>query len=208
MAVNTSFDVDAIVQKLVMTDNIKEKETLAREIQAQAGSKGIFLASIHDVYMARGKGKGKNFTVPAMNLRSLTYFLARAIFRTANKLKAGAFIFEIAKSEMGYTNQPPIEYSAVILAAAIKEGYTGPVFVQGDHCQIKATAYFENKAKEVAGLKDMVADCIAAGFYNIDVDSSTTVKLDRPTLTEQQRDNFEICADMTKHIRSLQPKKN
>ena len=206
MAVNTSFDVDAIVQKLVMTDNIKEKETLAREIQAQAGSKGIFLASIHDVYMARGKGKGKNFTVPAMNLRSLTYFLARAIFRTANKLKAGAFIFEIAKSEMGYTNQPPIEYSAVILAAAIKEGYTGPVFVQGDHCQIKATAYFENKAKEVAGLKDMVADCIAAGFYNIDVDSSTTVKLDRPTLTEQQRDNFEICADMTKHIRSLQPK--
>jgi len=204
MSVN--FDIDAVVQKLVLTDNIREKETLAREIQAQAAAKGAFLASIHDVYKARGNGKGKNFTVPAMNLRSLTYFLARAIFRTANKLKAGAFIFEIAKSEMGYTNQPPIEYSAVILAAAIKEGYAGPVFVQGDHCQIKASAYYENKTKEVSGLKDMVADCIAAGFYNIDVDSSTTVKLDRPTLTEQQRDNFEVCAEMTKLIRSLQPK--
>ena len=206
MSVNAAFDVDATVQKLVMTDNIKEKETLAREIQAQAAEKGTFLASIHDVYLARGKGKGKNFTVPAMNLRSLTYYLARAIFRTAKKLNAGAFIFEIAKSEMGYTNQPPIEYSAVILAAAIKEGYTGPVFVQGDHCQIKASAYFENKTKEVSGLKDMVADCVAAGFYNIDVDSSTTVKLDRPTLTEQQRDNFEVCAEMSKHIRKIHPK--
>ncbi|MDE2027280.1 MAG: class II fructose-bisphosphate aldolase [Candidatus Omnitrophica bacterium] len=205
MAVNTGFNVDAVIQKLVMTDNIKEKEALAREIQAEARAKGIFLASIHDVYIARGKGQGKSFTTPAMNLRSLTYHLARAIFRVAKRLNAGAFIFEIAKSEMGYTNQPPIEYAAVILAAAIREGYSGPVFVQGDHCQIKAASYFENKAKEVAALKDMVADCVAAGFYNIDVDSSTTVKLDRQTLTEQQRDNFEVCADMTAFIRKIQP---
>lgn len=206
MAAKEVFDVDAAVKKLVGTDNNKEKEVLAQEIQAQAKARGIFLASIQDVYMARGKGKGKNFTVPAINLRSLTYYLARAIFRVAQRLNAGAFIFEIAKSEMGYTNQPPIEYAAVVLAAAIKEGHSGPVFVQADHCQIKATAYFENKAKEVAGLKDLVADCVAAGFYNIDVDSSTTVVLERPTLTEQQRDNFEICADMTKFIRSIQPK--
>ena len=206
MTANSAFDVDLAVKKLVTTDNIKEKEALAQEIQAQAKAKGIFLASIQDVYMARGQGKGKNFTVPAMNLRSLTYYLARAIFRTAQRLNAGAFIFEIAKSEMGYTNQPPVEYSAVVLAAAIKEGYTGPVFVQADHCQIKATAYFENGPKEVAGLKDLVADCVAAGFYNIDVDSSTTVVLERPTLTEQQRDNFEICAEMTKFIRGIQPK--
>ncbi len=206
MPAGTAFDVDATVQKLVTTDDIKVKESLAREIQSQAKVKGIFLASIHDVYKARGQGKGKNFTVPAMNLRSLTYCLARAIFRVAKRLNAGAFIFEIAKSEMGYTGQPPIEYAAVILAAAVKEGYSGPVFVQGDHCQIKASEYFKDKNKEVSSLKDMVADCIAAGFYNIDVDSSTTVKLDRPTLTEQQRDNFEVCAELTKHIRSLQPK--
>ncbi len=206
MSVNTAFDVDVQVQKLVMTDNIKEKEAIAREIQAQARAKGAYVASIHDVYMARGKGRGKNFTVPAMNLRSLTYYLARAIFRTAKRLNAGAFIFEIAKSEMGYTNQPPIEYVGVILAAAVKEGYAGPVFIQGDHCQIKAGEYFKDGKKEVAALKDMVADCVAAGFYNIDVDSSTTVKLDRPNLTEQQRDNFEICAEMSAFIRKIQPK--
>ena len=200
------FDADASIRKLVMTDDRKEKEAIAKEIHAEAKVKGAFLASIHDVYMARGKGQGKNFTVPAMNLRSLTYYLARAIFRVAKRLNAGAFIFEIAKSEMGYTGQPPVEYVGVVLGAAIKEGYRGPVFIQGDHCQIKAGEYFKDKAKEVAALKDMVADCVAAGFYNIDVDSSTTVKLDRPTLTEQQRDNFEVCAEMTAFIRKHQPK--
>ncbi len=201
-----SFDADTLVKKLVMTDDIKEKENIARQIHAEAGARGIFLASIHDVYIARGKGQGKNFTVPAMNLRSLTYYLARAIFRVAKRLKAGAFIFEIAKSEMGYTDQPPVEYVGAVLGAAIKEGHKGPVFIQGDHCQIKASAYAADKKKEVASLKDLVADCVAAGFYNIDVDSSTTVDLSRPSLTEQQRDNFEVCAEMTQFIRKLQPK--
>ena len=36
MAAKEVFDVDAAVKKLVGTDNIKEKEVLAREIQAQA----------------------------------------------------------------------------------------------------------------------------------------------------------------------------
>ena len=199
-------DIDQLVRQLVLTDDIKEKERVAQQIYSEARAKGIFLASIHDVYMARGKGQGKNFTVPAMNLRSLTYYLSKAVFRVAKRNKAGAFIFEIAKSEMGYTNQPPIEYVGVILGAAIKEGHSGPVFIQGDHCQIKAAEYTKDKTKEVAALKEMVHDCLAAGFYNIDVDSSTTVDLSRPTLTEQQRDNFEVCAEMTAFIRKHQPK--
>jgi len=39
---------------------------------------------------------------------------------------------------MGYTDQQPAEYAAVVLAAAIKEGHEGPVFIQGDHFQINA----------------------------------------------------------------------
>ena len=112
-----SQDIDKLVHDLVMTDDIAAKQKITREIQAIAKSKGIFLASIHDVYKARGKGKGGNFTVPAMNLRCLTYYLAKAVFRVAKKCNAGAFIFEIAKSEMGYTGQPPIEYTGVVLAA-------------------------------------------------------------------------------------------
>ena len=100
---------------------------------------GIVPSSIQGLYEARGRGEVKGFTVPALNIRGLPYELCRAIFRTALKSEAGAFIFELAKSEMGYTFQKPQELSAVILGAAIKEGYKGPVFIQGDHFQVNAT---------------------------------------------------------------------
>jgi fructose/tagatose bisphosphate aldolase len=44
-----------------------------------------------------------------------------------------------------------------------------------------------------------------AGFYNIDIDTSTLVDLAQPTLEEQQRVNFELAADFTEFIRRYQP---
>jgi len=79
--------------------------------------------------MARGRGEFSGFTVPAINLRSMTYDLARAIFRSAAKIDTSAFVFEIARSEIGYTFQPPIEFASMVMAAAIKENYRGPVFI-------------------------------------------------------------------------------
>src|SRR3972149_3988607 len=62
---------------------------------------GILPASIHDLYMARGRGEvSDGFTVPAMNLRALPFFAARAVFRAAGRIDANALIFEIARSEM------------------------------------------------------------------------------------------------------------
>jgi len=206
MATVAEKNIDDLVKELVLTSDINKKKDVTGKIIELAKSKNIYLSSIHDLYIEQGKGKGANFTVPAMNLRSLTYYLAKAIFRVAKKRNAGAFIFEIAKSEMGYTDQPPIEYTGVILAAAIKEKYSGPVFIQGDHCQIKAKAYFEDPKKELEALKHLIEDAVSAGFFNIDIDSSTIVDLKKPTITEQQRENFQACAELTKFIRSLQPK--
>ena len=68
---------------------------------------GVRAASIQDLYMARGRGETHGFTVPAINVRGMSYDTARAIFRTAIKLEAGAFILEIARSEIAYTDQRP-----------------------------------------------------------------------------------------------------
>jgi fructose/tagatose bisphosphate aldolase len=136
----------------------------------------------------------------------MTYDLAKAIFRVARKNNSGAFIFEIAKSEMGYTNQPPIEYSAVVLAAAIKEGYHGPVFIQGDHFQANAKKYAEKPEEELQGLKDLIQQSIDAGFYNIDIDSSTLVDLSKSDIKKQQFNNYEVCAKLTQFIRQIQPR--
>jgi len=188
-----------------MTDNMEEKKQIAKQIRDIAKQKGIYPASIHEFYMARGKNEFEGVTVPAINLRTMTYDLTCAIFRVAKKHSAGAFIFEIAKSEIGYTNQPPVEFAAMVLAGAIKENYSGPVFIQGDHFQLKAAKFKENPQKEIDDVKNLIKDAIEAGFYNIDIDSSTLVDLSKPTLAEQQRLNYEVCAKLTKFIRSIEP---
>jgi hypothetical protein len=71
---------------------------------------GIVPASINGLYLARGRGETPtNFTVPAMNLRAMAYDAARAAFRAAARLEASALLFEIARSEIGYTRQRPAE---------------------------------------------------------------------------------------------------
>lgn len=202
---NSTFDIEKTVIDLVMADKIEVKTQIAEQIREKAKEKGIYPASIHDFYMARGRGEFQGFTVPAINLRTLTYDLARAIFRVAKKHCSGAFIFEIAKSEIGYTNQPPVEFASMILAAAIKENYSGPVFIQGDHFQLNAVKFKENPDKEIEDIKNLIKDSITAGFYNIDIDSSTLVDLSKSTIKEQQRLNYEVCAKLTQFIRSIEP---
>ena len=201
-----SFDVEKTVTELVMHDDIAKKRQLAKKIFDSAHEEGIYSSSIHDFYMARGRGEFGGFTVPAINLRSMTYDLARAIFRVAEKNSSGAFVFEIARSEIGYTNQVPIEYASMVLAAAIKEGYSGPVFIQGDHFQVKAAKFKENPDKEIEVLKALIGDAISSGFYNIDIDSSTLVDVSKPDLREQQLLNYEVCAKLTQFIRRIEPK--
>jgi fructose/tagatose bisphosphate aldolase len=206
MVSKESFDVEKIVLDLVLTDDPSKKKLISRKIIDFAQDLGTYPASINELYFARGRGEFGGFTVPAINLRSLTYDLACAVFRVAKRYNCGAFIFEIAKSEIGYTDQPPVEFAGKIMAAAIKEDYVGPVFIQGDHFQVKASKFQENADKEIGVLKSLIKDSIDSGFYNIDVDSSTLVDISKVGLKDQQFFNFDVCAELTKFIRSNQPK--
>jgi fructose/tagatose bisphosphate aldolase len=162
-------------------------------------------ASINDLYLARGRGECGGFTVPAINVRMLAYDTARAIFRAARAGTAGAIILEIARSEIAYTEQRPAEYVAVMIAAALREGYALPLFIQGDHCQVNHKKYQSDPEGEVGEVKKLIAEEVGAGFYNIDVDTSTLVDLSRGSLAEQQRVNYERAAEITDFIREQQP---
>jgi fructose/tagatose bisphosphate aldolase len=198
--------IDDLLDTIILSDSAHLKQ-LCYWVTYNAGlALSVVPSSMQGLYVARGKGKVGGFTVPAMNLRTLTFDLARAIFRSAKKINAGSFIFEIAKSEIGYTDQRPQEYTAVIMLAAMKENYNGPIFLQGDHFQVKAKNYLQDKDKELTPLKDLINEAIGACFYNIDIDTSTLVDLSKSTLDEQQKLNYEVCAALTKYIRKLQPK--
>jgi len=197
--------LDTLVKNSVLNSNGDIRGNCRHIIKSVARELGITPASIQDLYEARGRGKNKGYTVPALNIRGLPYEMSRAIFRTAKATDCGAFIFEIAKSEIGYTFQRPHELMAVILGAAIKEQFRGPVFVQGDHFQVNAKKYHEDRDKEVNGLKTLISEAINAGFYNIDIDTSTLVSLDFEDVKEQQRLNYEVGVELTSFVREKEP---
>ena len=176
-------------------------------IRAAALKLGVYPASIHDLYMARGRGDvPMTFTTPAFNLRALSYHAARAMFRAANKINAGAFIFELARSEMSYTAQRPSEYATNILAAAVAEGFVGPVFIQGDHFQVSAKKYAADAQAELKAVRDLSIEAMEAGFFNIDVDTSTLVDISLPTVPEQQALNCQLSSELSAFIRENEPK--
>src|SRR6185436_19122671 len=173
--------MDVLVRTAVF--GAKDDKEYARWMLWELGQAvGVRPASIHDLYMARGRGQVRGFTVPAINVRGMAYDTARSIFRTAIRKKAGAFILEIARSEIAYTDQRPAEYVAVMLAAALREGFRGPVFIQGDHFQVNAKKFAADRATEVGAVKTLANEAIHAGFYNIDIDTSTLVDLSQATL--------------------------
>ncbi|MGB9774346.1 MAG: class II fructose-bisphosphate aldolase [Bacteroidota bacterium] len=197
--------IDELVYTAVFAPSNELKDAARGVIQSAADVLGVKPASIQPLYEAMGRYEVKGFTVPAINIRGLTYDTARAVFQTVHHLESGAFIFEIAKTEIGYTDQKPAEYATVILAAAIKEGYRGPLFIQGDHVQANAKRYSTDPEQEIESLKKVILEEINARFYNIDVDTSTLVDLSLPTLDEQQRANYENAAKLTQFIREHQP---
>ena len=197
-------DIDALVRKAVFGTE-DEKAHARWQIWEMGQQAGVRPASIHELYLARGRGEVQPFTTPAMNVRIMSYDTGRAIFRAAKKLDAGAIICEIARSEIAYTDQRPAEYVAVMTAAALREGFVGPLFIQGDHVQVNAKKYAADPDTELKALRSLIEEELHAGFYNIDVDTSTLVDLSKPNLDEQQRTNYERAAELTKFIREQEP---
>jgi len=206
MGINMA-NIDKLIYTAVFSPDEKTKKQAKTTIRQIAKKRGVYPASIHQLYVAFGQKKITGFTVPAINIRTLTYDMAKLIFQIAKTKKIGAFIFEITRSEIKYTNQQPDEYVTVILAAAVKERYKGPIFIQGDHYQFSAKKFKENPEEEIEKIKQLIKKSIKAGFYNIDIDASTLVELKKPNLDEQQKNNYQITALLTKYIRSIEPKK-
>jgi hypothetical protein len=194
LAANAALNPDAAV-----------KAAACSEARALAAALGAWPASIQGLYAALGRGELDGLTVPAINVRGLSFEVAGALFEAALAADCGAFIFEIARTEIGYTEQAPAEFAAVILAAAVATGFRGPVFLQGDHVQVRPKPYAADPDAELAAVEALIRAELAAGFYNIDVDTSTLVDLAPPDLDAQQRLNYQLAARLTAFIRRHEP---
>ncbi|HWP36837.1 MAG TPA: class II fructose-bisphosphate aldolase [Gemmatimonadales bacterium] len=201
----TGAAMDRLVRQAVFGGTEQLRDAARWLVWELAQIAGCRPASIQGLYEARGRGECGGFTVPAMNLRVIAYDSARAVFRALQRRKAGAFLCEIARSEMAYTDQRPAEYTTVVLAAALREGFDGPVFIQGDHFQVNAAKYKSGPDAELQAIRALIDEAVAAGFFNIDIDTSTLVDLSYPTLDQQQRDNYTRAAELTAYVRKREP---
>lgn len=166
---------------------------------------GIYPASIDELYRNISTGKLPNFTVPAMNMRAIAFQSASAVFSAMREHNVGAAIFELSRGEIAFTGQRPMEYATVILCASIAEEHAGPLFLQGDHFQVSASRYGTDPDLELTTIKKLIAEAVEAGFYNIDIDTSTLVDLSFDTVDEQQRPNYLLSAELANFVRKLEP---
>ncbi|CAN5265295.1 class II fructose-bisphosphate aldolase [soil metagenome] len=183
-------------------DTVSAARWLVWEASQQLGAPSC---SIHDLYMARGRGEVSGFTVPAVNLRTQVFDMAAAMCRAAAAIDAGAIIFELARSEQEYTYQRPGEYITSVLAGCVSAGWQGPVFVQGDHYQFNAKKYGADAEATTEAIRRLSREAVAVGYGNIDIDSSTLVDLSLPSVDEQQRVNYQRAAEIAAVIRQSEP---
>ncbi|GEM_PF-291153 len=146
----------------------KDIIAITRNIARQGAEKiGTTPASLANIYQEQSKGLRK-FTIPSNNVRLLPLESIQAILRAANKLNAGAFQIELARSEYGYTNITYDQLVTIGLFAALVENYRGPIHFKLDHSS--------NTEKDLQeGFRTtfkLQEEAIRAGVYNIDIDSS------------------------------------
>lgn len=197
-------NIDQLV-RLAVFGSPEEKALARYAIHTAAPQLGAVSSSIWGLYSARGRGEVSGFTAPAVNIRGMAYDMSRALFRAIKSTDAAATIFELARSEMGYTHQDPAEIACVVLAAAIAEDYQGPVFIQGDHFQANAKKFATDPEGETKALEDLIRQAVAAQFYCIDIDASTLVDLSFEKVRDQQAPNAKLTARLAKLIRELEP---
>ena len=195
--------IDKLVYDATFNPNPEIVKLCRQLIIDIAAAQGAVLDTVYPLYAKKSKDK-RHYSVPAINVRGMAYDTARAAIKSAMKNDVGAVIFEIAKSEIKYTGQRPAEFTNSILAAAIKEGYNRPVYLQADHFQVALKDYQENPAKAIGAIKDLIRESIEAGFYQVDLDMSPLVDFTQATPSEQQRLNYEVTAHLTVYVRQLE----
>jgi fructose/tagatose bisphosphate aldolase len=179
------------------------------EAAQQLGAK---LASPQEIYVAIAEQKiTRKMSFPAVNVRGNSLDTARALFRAAIDNNVGALIIEIARSEMGYTAQSPREFAAVIQAAAILEGFEGPLFLQGDHIQLKSKPIRKGgdaRAEELATHSALIRSLLEYGFGSIDLDMSPFERRTEANLSfaKQQAENAELTASRIADVRGIEKK--
>ena len=166
---------------------------------------GARSASIQELYMARGRGRGPRVHRPAINIRAQTFDMARTVSRppraatSARSSSSWPAASRPTRSSGRSTTRPRV------LAGAIAAGWRGPGVHPGRPLPVQRQEVRRRPRGDDRGDPAGMPVAIDAGYRNIDIDCSTLVDLSKPTVDEQQRENYVRAAELTALIRSSSP---
>jgi hypothetical protein len=186
--------------KNLVLGNLGKRIQVLKQLVKIASQKKIYLASALKLYKQR-KQSGRNYVIPAFNLRGLVFELASAIFQAAKEKGLTSFVFEIARSELEYTAQHPVSYAGLVLAAAIETGWQGPIYLQADHVQVNPARYQHSLEKEIHIVRKLIKEFLKAGFCSIDIDCSPVNQEDQKSPQSILSENKELSAKLLKFIK-------
>lgn len=167
---------------------------LAHELLGLCGKAGVWPAPVGPIYSALADKAIAPLTVPAFNVRGLTFDISRAIFARANDLNAAGIMFELAPSESSTGHQSHAQYAALVCAAAASAGYQGPVLLQGDHFSLEST-----DSEEEHEVLQLSLAAMASGYHQIDLDTAG-LAVEGPDAVARQTPNAAATARLLNEL--------
>ena len=157
------------------------------------------------VHGARPRRGRRASPCPAINIRAQTFDMARTVYETAaaDGRRRGDPRARPERADL-HVPAPDRLLDRGPRRARSRPAGSGPVFIQGDHYQFNAKKYADDPEAMTEEIRRACRLAIEAGYRNIDIDCSTLVDLSKPTVDEQQRENYVRAAELTALIRSLE----
>lgn len=197
---------DRLIFNAVFHSETQIKATSRWLIKAIGQSLNIFSSSTHGLQNILNPPARKKMKTPVLQTPHLSYDIARAVFQAIQKHHMGPVIFELGESSMESENQSPGEFSATIFAAAIREEYQGPIFIQAHHIQVNTESFQRAPDKEIQKLKNLIIESIATGIYNLWINGFSISHSPQTRQVKTQNPSSQLLAVATDIIRLHEPK--
>ncbi len=174
-------------------------------ISSIAWKLNIYFSSLQKINKAQANHEiSSQVKIFSMDVTEDSLVELRGLFKSMNLEKTKLLSLSINPKKMDQTWF--YRYITKILAAAILEEYSGPIFLQTDSIYFDPKEFDNNRDNLLENLKKSIQNAIKAGIYNLNIDASDLIDADKSVTSEKMLMNLKMVAMATNlWVRNYQP---
>ena len=165
----------------------------------------IFPSSLQKIYKAQARHEiSPQIKILSLDITEDSLANLRILFNSMNHEETKLLSLSINPKQMDQTWF--FSYITKILAAAILEDYSGPIFLQTDSIYFDPLSFENDRDNLLDRLKKITQNAIKSGIYNLNLDASELIDLDQSVTSEKMLMNLKMVAMVTNlWVRNYQP---